>query len=289
MTAGAGILHIETPPEHLVISGGLFHGFQLWVNLPRGAEVAEPRYQDIRGARGRRCWPRPDGGALVRVIAGERRRAAAARARRTRRSRWSTRRSPPGAQLTLPWRPTSTRWSTCWPARARSAPTRRPVRDRPAGGVRRGRHGHRRAPMPAGRAHPGAGRAACSAGGRSASRSPVRPVRDEHRGRAAPGVRGLPGRPAGHDPRPVRLTRDGAAPGAPRNGPRPLHGRGPRRVTGWLLFRGGRVIAWRRGRERLEATAAGAGRASVRGSQWWVASVGPLKTAEVAEHRGRHA
>ena len=34
MTAGAGILHIETPPEHLVLSGGLFHGFQLWVNLP---------------------------------------------------------------------------------------------------------------------------------------------------------------------------------------------------------------------------------------------------------------
>ena len=28
MTAGSGILHIETPPEHLVVSGGLFHGFQ---------------------------------------------------------------------------------------------------------------------------------------------------------------------------------------------------------------------------------------------------------------------
>ncbi|MHB2028890.1 MAG: pirin family protein, partial [Acidimicrobiales bacterium] len=34
MTAGRGILHIETPPEALVISGGLFHGIQLWVNLP---------------------------------------------------------------------------------------------------------------------------------------------------------------------------------------------------------------------------------------------------------------
>src|SRR5665213_4145432 len=34
MTAGSGILHIETPPEELVISGGLFHGIQLWVNLP---------------------------------------------------------------------------------------------------------------------------------------------------------------------------------------------------------------------------------------------------------------
>src|SRR3954447_23650633 len=49
MTAGAGILHIETPPEHLVMSGGLFHGFQLWVNLPRTLKFAPPRYQDIRG------------------------------------------------------------------------------------------------------------------------------------------------------------------------------------------------------------------------------------------------
>ena len=33
MTAGAGILHRERPPEWLVAQGGLFHGFQLWVNL----------------------------------------------------------------------------------------------------------------------------------------------------------------------------------------------------------------------------------------------------------------
>jgi len=42
MTAGAGILHIETPPEHLVASGGLFHGLQLWVNLPRAEKWAPP-------------------------------------------------------------------------------------------------------------------------------------------------------------------------------------------------------------------------------------------------------
>ena len=51
MTAGSGILHIETPPEALVMSGGLFHGFQLWVNLPRDKKWAPPRYQDIRGAK----------------------------------------------------------------------------------------------------------------------------------------------------------------------------------------------------------------------------------------------
>jgi len=42
MTAGGGILHIETPPEALVAGGGLFHGFQLWVNLPRQLKMAPP-------------------------------------------------------------------------------------------------------------------------------------------------------------------------------------------------------------------------------------------------------
>ena len=42
MTAGKGILHIETPPEELVMSGGLFHGFQMWVNLPRSKKFAAP-------------------------------------------------------------------------------------------------------------------------------------------------------------------------------------------------------------------------------------------------------
>ena len=53
MTAGAGILHIEKPPEALVRSGGLFHGFQLWVNLPADQKWSAPRYQDIRAQRGR--------------------------------------------------------------------------------------------------------------------------------------------------------------------------------------------------------------------------------------------
>ncbi|MHB8189382.1 MAG: pirin family protein [Ferrimicrobium sp.] len=69
MTAGAGILHIETPPEELVVSGGLFHGFQLWVNLPRARKWANPSYQEISGSKvayGRSA----DGGAFLRVIAG---------------------------------------------------------------------------------------------------------------------------------------------------------------------------------------------------------------------------
>ena len=70
MTAGAGILHIEKPPEWLVAQGGLFHGFQLWVNLPRDQKLAAPRYQDIR-AREVALVASHDGGTLVRVIAGE--------------------------------------------------------------------------------------------------------------------------------------------------------------------------------------------------------------------------
>ena len=70
MTAGAGILHIEKPPEWLVAKGGLFHGFQLWVNLPAAQKFSAPRYQDIRAAEVA-LGSSPDGGALVRVIAGD--------------------------------------------------------------------------------------------------------------------------------------------------------------------------------------------------------------------------
>jgi redox-sensitive bicupin YhaK (pirin superfamily) len=70
MTAGAGILHIEQPPERLIASGGLFHGLQLWVNLPRAEKWAAPRYQDLRaGEVG--LIASADGGALLRIIAGE--------------------------------------------------------------------------------------------------------------------------------------------------------------------------------------------------------------------------
>ncbi|WP_236795389.1 pirin family protein [Amycolatopsis sp. GM8] len=70
MTAGSGILHIEKPPEALVVSGGLFHGVQLWVNLPRASKLVPPRYQDIRGSQST-LLSSPDGGALLRVIAGD--------------------------------------------------------------------------------------------------------------------------------------------------------------------------------------------------------------------------
>ena len=70
MTAGSGILHIETPPEELVVSGGLFHGIQLWVNLPSRDKMIAPRYQNL-DAELVRLLASSDGGALVRLIAGD--------------------------------------------------------------------------------------------------------------------------------------------------------------------------------------------------------------------------
>src|SRR5687768_6107595 len=66
MTAGSGLLHIEAPPDWLVAKGGLFHGVQLWVNLPRQQKLAIPRYQDLRsGELG--LVTTSDAGVLVRI------------------------------------------------------------------------------------------------------------------------------------------------------------------------------------------------------------------------------
>ena len=70
MTAGGGILHIETPPEPLVLSGGLFHGIQLWVNLPAADKMISPAYQGLEPDEVT-LLASLDGGALIRVIAGE--------------------------------------------------------------------------------------------------------------------------------------------------------------------------------------------------------------------------
>lgn len=70
MTAGGGLLHIETPPEKLVEDGGLFHGVQLWVNLPAKEKFAPPAYQGI-GANDISLLTSADGESLIRVIAGD--------------------------------------------------------------------------------------------------------------------------------------------------------------------------------------------------------------------------
>jgi redox-sensitive bicupin YhaK (pirin superfamily) len=103
MTAGGGILHIEAPPEQLVMSGGLFHGLQLWVNLPRVAKMIAPKYQDIRG-KAAAFLTTPDGGGLIRVIAGSIAGHDGPGSTHTPINLAHVTLQP-GAQLDLPWQP----------------------------------------------------------------------------------------------------------------------------------------------------------------------------------------
>jgi quercetin 2,3-dioxygenase len=103
MTAGGGILHIETPPEELVVSGGLFHGLQLWVNLPSADKMAPPRYQSLEGEQAT-LLTSEDGGALVRIIAGDVGGHAGPGATHTPIT-FLHATVAPGARLHLPWRP----------------------------------------------------------------------------------------------------------------------------------------------------------------------------------------
>ena len=121
MTAGGGILHIEAPPEEVVVSGGLFHGFQLWVNLPARLKMTNARYQDIRAGQVK-LLSSADGGALLRVIAGDVA-GQEAPASRTRRSPCCTPRCHPARRSGCRGGPTSTRSATCSPDPARWAPS----------------------------------------------------------------------------------------------------------------------------------------------------------------------
>jgi redox-sensitive bicupin YhaK (pirin superfamily) len=102
MTAGGGILHIEKPPEALVASGGLFHGIQLWVNLPRAQKLIEPRYQDLRAGQVG-LLTSPDAGALIRVIAGDLAGVQGPGSTYTPMTMVHATVAP-GASVTLPWR-----------------------------------------------------------------------------------------------------------------------------------------------------------------------------------------
>ena len=101
MTAGAGILHIERPPDALIDSGGLFHGVQLWVNLPAKLKMTNPRYQDIE-AGAVTLLTNEAGDAIIRVIAGSLGDAGGPGSTHTPISIVHASLMP-GAQLALPW------------------------------------------------------------------------------------------------------------------------------------------------------------------------------------------
>jgi len=103
MTAGSGLLHIEAPPEWLVAKGGLFHGLQLWVNLPRDQKWATPRYQDLRSSE-LGLVTTADAGALVRIIAGDVGGLSGPGSTHTPMAMLHATLAP-GARLDVPWRP----------------------------------------------------------------------------------------------------------------------------------------------------------------------------------------
>lgn len=103
MTAGAGILHDEMPTDQMMRHGGVMHGVQLWVNLPARLKWTPPRYQAIE-AESLLLLASSDGGAVVRVIAGE------IGGHKGPGSTWTPidvvhASVSAGARLRLPWRP----------------------------------------------------------------------------------------------------------------------------------------------------------------------------------------
>src|SRR6266498_1380656 len=194
MTAGAGILHSELPPQEMVAKGGLFHGVQLWVNLPAAQKWTPPAYQDITAADVT-LLTSDDGGDRVRpchALAG----------------------CVPGHRLAGGLQRTG----------IRAVRTR--LRGSPAPAARRGPAGRLRPGRRAGAAgglRPAAGRLGrlgrAPAGRAAAARAggPVRAVRDEHPLGDHPGRRGLPGRPPRHDPADLAAP---LADGAPDRGRR---------------------------------------------------------------------
>jgi redox-sensitive bicupin YhaK (pirin superfamily) len=126
MTAGGGILHIEEPPEEMVLSGGLFHGFQLWVNLPARMKMTTPRYQDIRAGQVA-LLSSPDGGTLIRVIAGEVAGHSGPGVTHTPITLLHATLEP-GARLRLPWRPDFNALGYVLAGSGTVGPAERPVR-----------------------------------------------------------------------------------------------------------------------------------------------------------------
>ena len=123
MTAGAGILHIEKPPETLVISGGLFHGIQLWVNLPAAQKWSPAALPGHPGARGARCSRRAMAGRSSGSSPARSPGIAGPGSTYTPMTLVHATLSPERDRSSCRGAPTTTRSSTSSPASAPSAPS----------------------------------------------------------------------------------------------------------------------------------------------------------------------
>jgi redox-sensitive bicupin YhaK (pirin superfamily) len=125
MTAGGGILHDELPTERLYRQGGRLHGVQLWVNLPPELKMTSARYQPITGA-GLRLLTSDDGGALVRLIAGDLAGFSGPGVTHTPIT-YAHVTLAPGAQLSVPWPPGFSAFAYVLTGRGMAGEERRPL------------------------------------------------------------------------------------------------------------------------------------------------------------------
>ena len=127
MTAGAGIVHSEMPTEQIVAKGGLFHGTQLWVNLPRTEKWTPPQHQDL-AADSVVLLASEDGGALVRLIAGNLADHSGPGSTHTPIT-YAHASVSPGARLQVPWRPDFNALVYVLAGRGAIGPDRRPIKE----------------------------------------------------------------------------------------------------------------------------------------------------------------
>jgi redox-sensitive bicupin YhaK (pirin superfamily) len=125
MTAGGGILHDELPTERAYRVGGPFHAVQLWVNLPARLKMTPPRYQAITGDE-LRLLTSDDGGALVRVIAGDLGGFSGPGVTHTPIA-YAHVTLAPGAQLSVPWSPDFSAFAYVLTGRGAAGAENRPV------------------------------------------------------------------------------------------------------------------------------------------------------------------
>ena len=170
MTAGSGVVHSEMPTEDLLQGGGLFHGVQLWVNLPAAQKWTPPAYQDLEPAQVG-LVASEDAGAVVRLIAGDLGGMSGPGVTRTPIT-YAHATLAPGARLRTRWRPEFNALAYVLSGRGTVGAERRPIHEGQLAVFGDGARGRARL-----RRHPGGARTVqgwrccCSAACRSASRS----------------------------------------------------------------------------------------------------------------------
>ncbi|TMK34668.1 MAG: pirin family protein [Actinobacteria bacterium] len=127
MTAGSGVVHSEMPTEDLLQGGGLFHGVQLWVNLPAAQKWMPPAYQDLEPAQVGLVTSQ-DAGAVVRLIAGDLGGMSGPGATRTPIT-YAHATLAPGARLRTRWRPEFNALAYVLSGRGNVGAERRPIHE----------------------------------------------------------------------------------------------------------------------------------------------------------------